>query len=601
MAALSVSAAPTAGRSSLAPMTRSSDARRPSSAHGLRQSTVGRQSTGMAIGAGGSRLSVAGSSLVGTGPSIGKDPRPLQDKSWRAEATKQIVKFLSENGCPFTVSAKTLSSPSAKEFGDTFKFLYSRLEPSHQFNSKIEDELLPVLKAIRYPFVDQINKSQLFSIGSPHGWPTFLGILHWLLETIICCQQFDDTDLFDMGPEFSQDSPLEQVFQKYVTSTYNAFLQGDDNFVPIDKMLKKFFKLRDDTMNRDVDRLKQEHTALEKEYASLTHGESPLDTQMRENAALTADCERFSTYISHLETKEQKLIEIVSGLKNEIEITEKEMQRMETEKHNLQVIVEAQQTSQADIDRMNAERDQLRHTLDTVGKKLDEANKLVWDKEIASQKMMDQLDRVVYDYNTHARSLSIIGSKLPELQPIARELEIDTKATRMESMVSVDLKGVGKMLLNQLKEKYTAAVHRAQDDIFALQDKLDSLTWTQTRKSEDISALQSRVAFLNQRYNDDKELERQIQKIKLEINSLLLSAEQKAQKSTSEYESLSSYYLENREKARGKLLSTMAEVLGLYQHITDSVKHLTELANDHLAEASASDAFEVAAAAVTGV
>jgi SMC interacting uncharacterized protein involved in chromosome segregation len=43
-------------------------------------------------------------------------------------------------------------------------------------------QLLPMA---RYPFAEQINKSNLHAVGSPHAWPSCLAMLIWMVELIL--------------------------------------------------------------------------------------------------------------------------------------------------------------------------------------------------------------------------------------------------------------------------------------------------------------------------------------------------------------------------------------------------------------------------------
>ena len=117
-----------------------------------------------------------------------KDPRPLREKSWQANAIRSLISFLVNAGYNQTaVSVKSLSTPSSKDIQCIFKFLYYQLDPFYKFEKKIEEDVHHVLKSLRYPFADQITKSVLYSAGSLHAWPTLLAMLMWMVELIQVC------------------------------------------------------------------------------------------------------------------------------------------------------------------------------------------------------------------------------------------------------------------------------------------------------------------------------------------------------------------------------------------------------------------------------
>ncbi|KAL2915097.1 kinetochore-associated Ndc80 complex subunit ndc80 [Polyrhizophydium stewartii] len=580
---------------------RASDVRRSSSIGGA---GMGMGVGGMAMMAGmpgmpGGRPSMTGCpsmtgrpSFAGNVTSLKSDPRPIKDKQWQAKAIRDLVSFLASCNCPVPVSEKKLKSPASKDFADIFRFMYKLLEPNHTFKGKLEEELLPLLKTLRYPFADQINKSQLYSIGSPHAWPTFLAILHWMMETInaspaqlaLCCQMFANQS--DLENTDDPDKKPEKLFYDYVINAYVSFLQGTDDFDSIDQDLMQIFARKNEATIRDVDRLRREQQALEDELAALSHGQVTSGG--------------YATFASI------PMLTCVALLFKE------EIARITAEKTELQQIIDAQEISPADLDRMNAERDQLALSLQVVSNKLDAANKIVWEKEIALQKKMDQLEKVVQEYNSLAFKLGFIGSRSKDFAHVSQELEIYVQADSLERMTSVDLRGAVKPTLAKLREKYNATVHRAQDDMLGLQETLDQLTWTQTQKEEELLMLTSRINFLNTRYVQEKEhvsmttaalneeieqFERQIQKLKIEANGLLIASQQKAQRVTLEYEELSRQYSEQKEKALSLFVRSLQDVFSMEQHASQSVAELIQIGSAQLQEATDENAFTIASTA----
>jgi SMC interacting uncharacterized protein involved in chromosome segregation len=98
-----------------------------------------------------------------------KDPRDWKDKGFVVTCQKRLMKFFSESGFPYALGPKTLTSPSNKEFFQMFQFLYQRFDPSYKFGAKPEDEILPLLTGLNYPF--KITKvPHLFASSSESVW-----------------------------------------------------------------------------------------------------------------------------------------------------------------------------------------------------------------------------------------------------------------------------------------------------------------------------------------------------------------------------------------------------------------------------------------------
>ena len=115
---------------------------------------------------------------------IGKDPRPIREKSFQLNCIKNLIGFLAKSGYDKPISQKILTAPSTKDFQQIFKFLYSNIDPTYEFGKKFEDEVPSLLKGIRYPFAGDISKSSLLAVGSIHAWPSLLAMLNWIVELI---------------------------------------------------------------------------------------------------------------------------------------------------------------------------------------------------------------------------------------------------------------------------------------------------------------------------------------------------------------------------------------------------------------------------------
>ena len=94
-----------------------------------------------------------------------KDPRPIRDKNFQLTCIKQLIDFLSKTGFDKPISAKILTAPSSKDFQMIFKYLYGKIDVSYEFGKKFEDEVPVLIKGIRYPYANDISKSQLYAVG----------------------------------------------------------------------------------------------------------------------------------------------------------------------------------------------------------------------------------------------------------------------------------------------------------------------------------------------------------------------------------------------------------------------------------------------------
>ena len=88
---------------------------------------------------------------MGTAPiALQKDPRPIREKSWQAQAIRSLIAFLVQAGYNQSpISLKSLQAPSSKDFQLIFRFLYAQLDPDFEFKKKVEEDVHFILKSLR--------------------------------------------------------------------------------------------------------------------------------------------------------------------------------------------------------------------------------------------------------------------------------------------------------------------------------------------------------------------------------------------------------------------------------------------------------------------
>jgi len=266
--------------------------------------------------------SVAGP-LTNSSSNLTKDPRPIRDKNYQHICANNIINYLQLSAFPGAVTAKTLAQPTAKDFQTIFKYLYNRMDPTYQFGAggrKFEDEVVSTLKSLRYPFADQISKSQLMAVGSMHSWPGMLAMLNWLVEMVMCQEklgtgEFDQdihllkaaTDSQSAGAEIPNHA--EQLFFAYLSRAYGVFLAGEDDFTEMEKELADNFDRKNEHTLKEIEKLEAENEDLLAQVKTLRLDNSPLSILEREGSVLNSDKEKFNQYIDYLKTKKAKLHE----------------------------------------------------------------------------------------------------------------------------------------------------------------------------------------------------------------------------------------------------------------------------------------------------
>ena len=79
----------------------------------------------------------------------------------------------------------------------SFQFIYSMLDENYKVGTKHEEEIPRIMKMLGYPFL--ISKSSMFTIGTPHTWPTMLAGLSYVVDLInVSTRKYSYT--FRFGP-----------------------------------------------------------------------------------------------------------------------------------------------------------------------------------------------------------------------------------------------------------------------------------------------------------------------------------------------------------------------------------------------------------------
>lgn len=95
---------------------------------------------------------------------------------------QDVANYLNSSG--FEISMATLANIQGKDYRAIFNYLVLTLDTCYPLRegARFEDEFVPALKMLRYPFAHQIDQKWLAAVASPHSWPYLLGALHWLVE-----------------------------------------------------------------------------------------------------------------------------------------------------------------------------------------------------------------------------------------------------------------------------------------------------------------------------------------------------------------------------------------------------------------------------------
>ncbi|XP_067872804.1 kinetochore protein NDC80 homolog [Heterodontus francisci] len=471
-----------------------------------------------------------------------KDPRPLHDKAFVQQCIRQLCEFLGEFGYPQSISAKTLQSPSTKEFMKIFSFVYKLLDPSYQMpDSKFEDEIPRIFRSLGYPF--PLSKSSMYTVGAPHTWPQILGALVWLMDNVKLMNSVDpDKILFGANKDWDEEENMtadgvhnNRLFLSYTSKCYSRYLSGIDDCEDLNlenlTLLKHHFGV-DEAQFEDVAaenrRLAEELEKLEKEKQNEPDRVQALE---KTKASLQTDQQKYMKYLEEMEQHKAVLEQRAKGIKDETESTALELDAVKEENNRLQQIYDVQEVSAVDVKKMNHEKNELHHTIISLNKSLEDAEKRMWNEEIKVTKAKEMLEVRLLDYHTMARKLKLI----PKTSENARGQNFEISLLDFAS---------GKRNLLQNTEKIKL-------DLMALLKQInEEIVHVKHKKMSVQEAGEQVQTMIDDKANDLKMVKEQIRKVDETIEQEKEEDNRKTTKQVKELESL-----ENQRKRLQKHLN----------------------------------------------
>ncbi|KAK3076490.1 hypothetical protein LTS18_012869, partial [Coniosporium uncinatum] len=340
------------------------------------------------------------------------DPRQLKSASTRAQMAQELGDYLTQNNFEMethhSLTNKSLSSPTQKDFNMMFQWLYRRLDPNYKFQKTIDQELPPILKQLRYPFEKSITKSQIAAVGG-NNWHTFLGLLHWMMQLAKMMEAYSRGDYDDACAEAGVDVSGDRIIFEFLSGAYREWLSVEDDeddeeaqarlLKPhVDAMAARFDEANKHHLEQ-VEMLEAEAKALAEQIEELGRaGEKgkELDKTIK---ILEEDRGKFEQYNSSVEARIEKYMQRQQLFEEEIRNVEKQLEEAEAERQQLQESVDAQGITIADIDRMNTERERLQKGVEAAQSRLEDSRRKASEKELEAEKKLEELQQQMERYN----------------------------------------------------------------------------------------------------------------------------------------------------------------------------------------------------------
>ncbi|USW55632.1 Putative kinetochore protein Ndc80 [Septoria linicola] len=573
-------------------------------------------------------------SFFATAPPINgipTDPRRLRDGQTRQIMGQELLEFLTQRNFDMdmkhSLTHKTMTSPTQKDFNLMFQFLYHQIDPAYRFQKNIDAEVPPLLKQMRYPFEKNISKSQLAAVGG-NNWSTFLGLLYWMMQLAKMMEQYSTGMWDDACLEAGFDISADRITFDFLSNAYKEWLSIEDDddeeeeakrrIQPhIEAMAIKFEQANAANLEQ-VKELEAESKRLQEQIDELSKSAPRLAKLDETIKILEEDKQKFEQYNASMDAKVEKYTHRADLLQQEIERCEAEMAEAEAERDDLQQKVDDQGLSVQDIDRMNTERERLLKGVETTQVRLEEAKDRTGKKELETGSKLDDLESTVQRYNSLGYQIGVIPSKAHNAHGIDYELRLmvnsgpdfsaSTTAAAETSqndrllqdpnngyaphllLPTPDLKQI-KQSLQQLRKSISERRSASLEEDMAKIDILDKTREALEDKHSELATLQHRVTSASEEFEKMREIsttqstasdaqiermEKELNKVRVGLGESVQLMEQREMGVNLEYEQMGFRAGELREELHTELERILKTVVDFKIHIQGSLEAYEE-------------------------
>eukprot|EP00096_Caligus_rogercresseyi_P007056 TRINITY_DN2437_c0_g1_i3.p1 TRINITY_DN2437_c0_g1~~TRINITY_DN2437_c0_g1_i3.p1 ORF type:complete len:450 (+),score=161.84 TRINITY_DN2437_c0_g1_i3:70-1419(+) len=338
-------------------------------------------------------------------PRAAKDSRPLRDKSWQVEQVKALLDFLREHNYPNRELSSKNFPLSANEFKGIFSFLMVFLSPDYRLPPKFESELPALLKALEYPGV--ISKSIFVTIGSPHSWPSILGVLLFLKDSAAYLHQRKAQSFF--FKEGAEDVESKLKFEFYM-DTYNKFMAGQSSFEEEIRDLPEQILHHLDLGPKKLLRLKEERDELKATLEGLSSESGKLERLKNKKKFLAEDIQRMTDYrLKCKEYAQTKAAELQAAQQRKAELVD--------EVKDLEAGLSGSLNQMGPLENRPAQIESLEVIMDGLSEDLRRVDEEICALEIRQSKLKARCDSAVQEFNVIVEELECPGlEKVGEIE-----------------------------------------------------------------------------------------------------------------------------------------------------------------------------------------
>ncbi|KAH9901177.1 HEC/Ndc80p family-domain-containing protein [Cubamyces lactineus] len=445
-----------------------------------------------------------------------KDTRPLRDKSFQAKMRQDVATFLISTG--FEVAPQMLQNITGKDFRAVFQHLILYFDPLWPFKpeQRFEESFMQALKAMKYPYLGQIDIKWLPTPAAMHSWPALLGMLHWLVELGRAREHYMDSghptlqDPALIPEEFNDIHHHLALAFDHNSRAYEVFLQGQDVFPEEEKMLEERYARKDAQVFTDLEQLRERLKEIHAEWEQLKKSAPPFEELKKDNGSLRRDKLKFEEILRRFEERKQKWTRLVQDEKTELEYNLANLEKMRAEEQRLSDIVKVQNLSPEEVLRMNTEHESLTREVESLKHKIAETSQVVVRLEVSLTRKVSDAEEALDQYTSLLSTLGLFPPLPPPLEDIDLTIDLHSAAANPQGLLSgADIRKVVKPTLSRITEMKRTAHADVESERIRVDDELDQLNLECETIEEEVLEVMNKTNALSDQADELREAAQQ--------------------------------------------------------------------------------------------
>ncbi|KAK0601448.1 hypothetical protein LWI29_024370 [Acer saccharum] len=396
------------------------------------------------------------------------------ERSYQISAIRAINSYLSSHS--FQISLPPKQVPSVKDITEIIKFVMSQLD--YPSTTKFEDDLFVILKSLNCPY--KINKSTLRSPNSPHNWPSYLALIHWMVQIASFTNH-----LLSNWRAFVENNSVYM----YALGSYLNYIGGDDDAAEdLDRVFIGKLEKERDSVSHTVKELAHKVTQLE----GLQTGPTEREKLEREKSVLEEDVNKFNAMIAGFDERIRKMEELVEEKDKEMKEKLEEHKRICHENEELKKKVESQTFNARDVERMKKELQAVERDIEDAQTARSAWEDKCWDLDATLTHKFKELEALSIECNQAIRRLKLTNDI---------RFVLNSKGSTPEEVMGIDCKSTLKPTLESFADKINSSSMEKLEELISLQQQSSELAAKTDGKRTRIAELQSHIEEVEAQLN----------------------------------------------------------------------------------------------------